>query len=345
MLNLTENSTTILNSVEFDKDNYIEWLAPKVFPFITFPVTVIFGFPFNILSILTIIKSSLWQTTLFRYMAFVSISDLLVIIGYTSRGFAYLLIEYINELTYTILNCQIFVYLFITFGQISSLCIIAVTLDRYLCIIHPTKAKVWSTLGICNRIIFSICIYAIAVDFFILIVQDKSTRFSSTRVECTPKTKGGVFFYKYFLSFHNFIYAFVPSISLGILNILIVRGLKRHVTETDNVTNTETDRKMKATTRKLTVLNILISSSFILLTLPFASFNIYIRFGSKNFNTNVYEKLIFEFFFTFNSINHMINFLFYCICGKTFRKEMMKLFVKSSKKNEAKRSTFSSESF
>lgn len=332
------NSTFNLTETENSEDDFLTWFTPKVFPYIAFPLISIFGIPFNILSFITIIKSSLWNTTLFRYMAFVSLADFFVIIAYSARGLAYAFIGQITELAFTILYCNVFLYTYATFGIISSMCLTAVTFDRYLCIAFPTKAKVWSTLGICNKVIFCVCFIWIFANMHCFFVQNKSTRFSSNRIECTPTVAGGVFFFKYWLVFLGILYSIVPMILLGILNFLIIKNLKKHSTETESITNKGSDDKLKVATRKLTILNICISTTFILLTSPIVFCNLYIRYVSKNFNNNIGEKLAFEITFMLNAPNHVINFIFYCVFGKTFREELIKLF-KSTKKNN--RSTIS----
>lgn len=325
MMNLFENSTMISNKFEKNDDNFLGWFGSRFFPYFTFPINLIFGIPFNILSCLTIFNSSLWNTTFFRYMAFVSLADFFVLIAYLSRGLAQLLSNHINENIFTILYCKIYIYIFTAFSLISALCLLAVTFDRYVCIAFPTRAKSLSTLGNCNRIVFIISSLSIITNIYCLIVQNHSTKFGFYRFECTPKNSAGIFFFKYWLLIFFIIYAIIPVILFGILNILMIKLLKKYRTERIIINIGEKNRKLKNTTKRLTIISICISTSFILLNLPIAFMQQYIRHASKNYFTNVYEKIAFEITFSLNDLNHVINFIFYCICGKTFREELFKL--------------------
>lgn len=94
----TENLKIALPNTEKNLKSFLILLTPKIFP-----LTCMFGISFNILSFVTITKSSLWKTTLFRYLAFLSLADFFVIVTYVAGAFAYVSIEHISEFAYTIL--------------------------------------------------------------------------------------------------------------------------------------------------------------------------------------------------------------------------------------------------
>lgn len=332
MLNTTTTNVYLFTeNSDIDENGFLVWIAPKIFPYITFPLIVMFGIPFNVLSLLTILKSSLWKITLFRYMAIVSLADLFIIIGYMLRGFAYAFVEHINELTYTILTCKIFTYLAQTFGVSSSLCLVAVTVDRYLCIVHPMKAKVWSTLGTCNKVTSIICLSLIITNFFTLIIQDDSKRLSNYRFECTSSYVNLQKFFWYWRAFLAALYSGIPVFILGALNFFIIKNLKKHTDEMLKISRNDYEKTNIKNTRKLTILNICISMSFTILTIPLIVIGSYVRFSSTNFNQNIHLKIAYEISYSLNVLNHIINFLFYCICGETFRKQLQNLFrIKSS---------------
>lgn len=328
------NISTISPVKNEDEANPLEFLAGQLFSYTIIPLSIFIGIPLNILSLIIIFRGSLWKTTIFRYLAAVSGGDLLVLIGYAFRGFAIVQIKNITSDLYKLLYCQFSAFFYISFIQFSALNLVAVTFDRYLCVAHPTKAKIWSSLRTCNRVIIGLIVYTLGVNMFIPFAQDHAERISPSRIECMPKNRVGKFMYDYFLTYTAFVYSYFPSITLAILNVLIVISLKKHSKSVKLAKENSKDEKMKAVTRRLTILNLFISTSFIGLTFPISCFIIYARTFSKNFASNPIERTIYETTFIINSLNHVINFFVYCLCGQTFRVELFNLCGCFQKKKE-----------
>lgn len=139
-------------------------------------------------------------------------------------------------------------------------------------------------------------------------------------------------FIKSFFSYFNLVYSIIPSGILIVLNILILRSLKEHLSEIKTANDTKSKDSMKIVVRRLSKMSIIISTAFIILTLPLGIFHELIN-KTVVIISDVKLDLIFDIFFIFNLFNHFINFIFNCICGQTFRIELQKFFCKLKKEN------------
>lgn len=314
-------------SMALDENDTMIWYGSILTPYMSLPVCLFIGLPLNFLSVLTIMNGSLKKLTIFRYLAAVSFADFFVVFGYVLKGLSQIFINvFSNEIRNT-LRCRLFSFFLNGFSQASALSLIGVTFDRYLSISFPTRVKTISTIKTSNIIISSIFFYSIGSSLFLIFVQDRNIRISLKIIECFPTTNGGLFFYRYLLKFSSCIYVLLPTICFSILNILIIKNLRNHSKIKLNVIEKSNDERLRIPMKRLTIILFLVTITFLLFTIPGALFNIYLRctFDSP-FKITSLELFLREFFFFFNSVNHMINFLFYYICGKVFRKEMSKLF-------------------
>lgn len=170
-------------------------------------------------------------------------------------------------------------------------------------------------------------IYAFFIDFFIFFVQDRTVRLSNIRLECSPKNKKVQrFFYGIFVPFHNTIYVIIPFICISIINTLTTISLRRHERNKHLKNLTRHEENLHSKSKKLAKLSLVLSTSFIAFTLPLAVYNVYYRFFTNDFLTSLVKKFLFEVFTLISSLNHIVNFILYCLFGKSFRKEMFLMF-------------------
>lgn len=319
------NNTTI--SLQQSKEDLLSWLTPRIHPFILFPLALSFGIPFNLISIITIVKSSLFNNVMFRYILAISISDLLMLVAYCSKGALLLFAGDVTSHIYMWVYCKFGVYLLITFSQISSYCLVALTVDRYFCLAFPTKSKALSNLSICNRVIATVFVTIMGVNIFSPIIHDLALKVPPIRFECIPiNLDARKFFYETYLTIQNILYSLIPGILMGIFNILMLNKLKNHKKELSKISNSEADDKNNLTTKKLTKLIIFITTTFILFTMPVCILSIYVRLTGSEFYANKVNKLLLEILTALNSLNHSINFLLYCLFGKKFVSKLSKIF-------------------
>lgn len=158
------NTTELTMNFFPNTTTYSEWLI-NIHSYIIIPIGTVFCVSFNLLTIIVILKSKLWNITFFRYLVFLAISDVIVCLTFVLRSFGVVFGHMLTPKIFDITECKLFLFFNFTFSQASSFLLVLITIDRYICIAHPIKAKVWSTLNICNRIVMVIFFDVIAVDF------------------------------------------------------------------------------------------------------------------------------------------------------------------------------------
>lgn len=334
------NNLTLLSNNHIENSTFTVWLIERLYRYVALPTGLIFGTSFNLLTIIVIFKSKLWKTTFFRYVFFLAISDFFVCLAYILRSIGIVFGQYMTPTIYTIIECKISFFLNISFSQSSALLLALITIDRYICIAHPMKANVWSTLKVCNKASISINIFVFLLSFYYFFASNESVRISPTRMMCLMNSKLGEFTTKYFYTYLNLITSIIPSIILIVFNILITFNLKRHMSEMSNLndskkTDNQKAENQKTVVQKLTIISILISTFFIFCTFPLSIFS---ELESKKLIklSSTATQFGYDILFIVNLLNYVINFIFYCACGETFRKELIKLFCNFKKDDDSK---------
>lgn len=308
-------------------------LTPKIFLYIKFLLSGIFGFILNFISLIIIMKSPLWKISIFRYIAAISFSDLMVNIIFVIRGILYINFNHISIDFYSLLFCKIGIYILMTFSLTSSFSIVTVTIDRYFHIGFPIKSRFFSNLFICNIVYFIILIINASINIPIFLFNERQMKISVDRLECIPFEKEfGEILMGNIMPIHMVFYSSLPSVLLIAFNILLIKKFKYHRKNMKTFAGNQLDINLKKTSKRLTILSVSVSISFILLTLPLSFLFIFIKFTNDNIlSPSPKTRFIFDLLSTINSLNHVINFIFYCLWGKKFRYEFINLFIKCRK--------------
>lgn len=250
--------------------------------------------------------------------------DFLLTLSYILYGYTHIKIKDISTNLYNNLFCRIFTYFSVSGGLISSINLVAVTFDRFISIAYPMKSKLWSSLKICNRVILTICLLAFCISIYPPAVRIMSKRLSYDRIECNA-IKDWQNFSQYYTLFIAVLYSFLPSAVLSVLNVLIIIRLKNYNKNKNIVRKNSLNQNMKIITSRLTKMNLVLSISFVLLTLPICLCNIYFFFFANIRNLKPIEKIFLNISLLISFFNHLINLFAYCLCGKLFRNELIHL--------------------
>lgn len=325
--------------------SYKNYITNQIFSYIMVSMCIV-GTPLNVLSLIIILSSKLKNITIFRYLAIVSTSDLLVLLSSIVVDVGNILVTVLTEKQFQIIYCQFFTFT-ATFGmQLSSLHLIAVTIDRYLCVTFPAKAKIWSTIKMANRIIVILTILIFLLNITIIIGENNAVRYSKYTIVCSTTTAFGRFLYKSYYLVIGVIYSYIPSVLLIILNFLIIKNLRAEkiLFKNNHLDNKNQDKKEK-TKKRLTIMNIGISVTFIICSVPVVSQNVFLRFAPPNYLGSNTQILVYRLTNFLGLSNHMVNFFFYFFGGSSFRIRFYQLFNKTKKNNDNNNSSFCTNSY
>ena len=255
--------------------------------------------------------------------------------------------------------CKISVFLgYVTSGA-SVWLIIAVTVERTIVVMFPLQ-----TQRVCNMRYARFGIATIVISFialnshFLWTVHLKVISFNQTSLsECMAYDKYSTLTEEVWPWIDAVTYSFLPFIIISLLNSLIVRYVisAKKVRSVLQVYSTRTRRNIVSshceTSRKITIMLLAISFTFLLTTLPMNIVLIYtssfVADDDMSFSKMTLVKTIAQ---VLMYTNHSINFFLYCATGKKFRTQFLSMirFCRHERRNNrsfSRRSMSSLRSF
>ncbi len=214
--------------------------------------------------------------------------------------------------------CKIKSHLVHASGTFGAYQIVLMTLDKFIAIKFPHKAKSICTakrakiLSFCN-FVFVIIYYLPNLSF---------TQIIGNTTQCSRYVTEGWYVTGY-LYLSSIINPLVPVISLFAMNIIIIRVVVKR-------TEIRTTKSKSNSERQITIMLILVSVMFVVLLLPFEIRDNYYLYAGKPTNPKDFATFVFLFLFTFElfNLNYGINFFLYLISGTKFRRDLMSLFCR-----------------
>ncbi|OWF47147.1 Thyrotropin-releasing hormone receptor [Mizuhopecten yessoensis] len=302
------------------------------------PVMILIGTIGNLLSF-TAFRNSSGKVSTYPYLSALAIMDLLVIyIGLLRLWVAQLSNFDIKDQTNW--TCKVVAFLGYVCSDSSVWLIVAVTLERYIAGCYPLQAANLCRIRKARFIVF-VPILALCVvnSHFLWTVEllhvvnnttepvyicDAGHNFSALVNDVWPWVDAGI-------------YSFVPFVILSILNgriiqkVCVAKNERKHLLTKDRNGKGCNVRKHSTgeVSRKLTMMLLLVSFTFLLTTLPM---NI-ILIMTKSWNEQNQQQRA-DFFLAktvtelLMYLNHTINFFLYCITGRKFRRQIFLLFCR-----------------
>ncbi len=255
------------------------------------------------------------KLTICLCMSFLAISDSIVLpVGSLTE-----LVYFIAEDMFGDTSCKCHVFVHHMFASFGSFTIVLMTFDKFCAVVFPHKAKMLSTRGRVLKFTF-LNIVVVTILYIPLIFTagaEHSLKFCSRHLYIK-----GWLVDVYFTSSVVF-YPLIPAAAILLMNTGIIRVIYQR-----KLSNLTSRASNKSQDRQLTIMLLLVSFIFILLTLPFeirgAFFNnrdpdaTKIDMIKKAFNLNItYQFMI---------LNFAINFFLYLLSGTKFRNDLKTLF-------------------
>ncbi len=274
-----------------------------------FPTVYAVALANNFLSFTTIVKSNIIKTSIGLYLAVLAWADCLAISAMASLWWSR---PVFHQDFPWMRACNVNRFLTLFPGMLSSLCVLCITVDRFLAVWFPFKAKSLTSRKKATFVLLSIVIILTAVTSPLLIGLTPTCQVKWNPLRSYLAT--GVYVLL------NILYSYGTSMCLLILNIAISirmafpdKGLR--------ATQRNTVRSTKVVTTTLAV-----SFSFLICTLPY-------NFASSAWSARGYltldayaDEILLTIARLLGFLNHTINFYLYVLTSQNFRSTLFSIF-------------------
>ena len=302
-------STTEPNSPASDSG-----MAPaRLLYLVGLPSIMLLGLIGNTLSFVTSVRPVFLKKATYFYLSCLALSDscLLVIYG-AIRFTATLMAIRLNAFMCSVGN---FIYYFSS--HLSAWLLVAMTIDRFLHIVFPQKRHKWCTRRRAHRVCILLCVLLFLLDGHNIFTHQPSDMEGD--LLCAARPWAMHFAYNLWPVIDAIIYCFLPSAVLFILNSLIIYWIQREpplITLQYSVLASEA--------RRVTVTLLIVSSVFLVCSLPVVTITILVRFRGQTVYSAIDMTLIDLTFY----VNHACNFFIFCCSSKNFRREVMAAVIR-----------------
>ena len=222
--------------------------------------------------------------------------------------------------------CAAVAYIWNTGVQYGTYIICAMTFGKYFAVRYPHKAASFSTPRATKLTIATLFISCIIYN----VPRLFSTKISSIS-QCDAYQGGKWTIYYYWLSFT--VNGIIPLCLLIVLNVMIINEVRKRNKQFNNPSQGR--GTMKSAEKQLTVMSILVTSAFLLLTTPLYIFQMLSFTINWSISPRKYAHYLLisiltsELYYT----NSSVNFFLYCISGSKFRNDFKILFTCKSNLN------------
>ena len=294
------------------------------------PISICTGLIGNTLAIITLIIMR--QTNGVYYLIALSLADLSVLVVWSvlwlQEFFRPLLIEYYDW------ACRLVFFGFYSSLHCSVSLLVSMTAERFVVVWFPIKAKT-----ICKKkhslivivVVISLILSLNLHNLFTRQVLDNGngTTFCLTSWSVMPGMPYDNFHLNVWPWIDSTIYAFFPVISIFILNSLIITKVRL----SGNMTGKNT-KETKSQNKQITKTLLIVSFTFLILTLPICI--VLIVEKNWDFFSDPYQFAVWLVLRAVSAVleltNHSVNFFLYCLGGKRFREEFLRLMFRCCKR-------------
>ena len=218
------------------------------------------------------------------------------------------------------------------------------TVERWLCVCHPMRGRIWCTPQRAIYIIVLVCIAAVLItspEFFEYL---NPCSFSSGICSCQPEkrafAKSNAFVYGY-VTANQILFTFLPLILLAVFNSLLIRAVFRAAYNRKSMLECRQQRdstsgrteRMQREQQKVTVTLISVVLVFLFCHTPQGIQNIYLYVSDEN-----NQEQITKFYITANifnmlvMINASVNFVLYSTFNTKFRRTFKRISIRTYKR-------------
>ena len=245
------------------------------------------------------------------YLLFLSISDTIFLCVYVPQAFAFYYTNCIMDIS-IFANCTVRYFVFLCTSEYSSFLLALMSIERFIVIVHPEKAKYLCTPLRTKLSCLILAIVLLGINAFHIVAYQVYTT-DGVRF-CVPRPE-----YDYFLDnvwpiIDGVLYTYLPSI----LMINFSGAIMCHIWKTKALFNQASSAQKHFP--RVTFMLFSVSVFFIITTVPVTTLFIVER------HTGDLSMLTFACLELLMVLNHSINFFLYCLSGSKFRNDFRKMF-------------------
>ena len=294
------------------------------------PIVVIFGLIGNAMTAAVLTRKRFRSRNISVYLLALAVVDSIFLVSNTMVSLS---IKYLGGPDIQALSnpgCKLAKYIVMSSRAISAWLVVVLTVQRLLAMSIPHLASVLSTRKQALISTAVIIVFVLALYSYLFYVIELGS------VYCY--WKNGLDRERTLLNITDLLfYSLIPSVILGTCNSILIYMLFYSEELRKEATKNACRATSGAESRSITVILVLMSVSFIILTLPMTLYQVVYTIG---FNPRI--PILYPALYTLNLINHAVNFLLYCVSGPSFRAEIKDMFTceRSGRKNRGSKNTY-----
>ncbi|XP_041374784.1 thyrotropin-releasing hormone receptor-like [Gigantopelta aegis] len=319
------SNTTTQSNTAITLEDFLEYQISVQIHLYYLPVLLFIGIPGNAITFVVLVFSSFRKSTTSMYLAVISVLDTLILLvsafWYANREVSQL--DLINDVT-----CKLVFVVFYFSIHYNVLLVVAVTVERFIVVVFPLKAQLWISMRRTVVVIVCCGVFSFGLNLCHVFIRTAKVSRTTGKYFCgrtrEPATK--LFLEKAFPWIDSLLYCILPMMSLFALNTIMIHHMKKHISRCLSLRNSKTNEN-QSNQRQMTVMLLLVSFSFLLLTGPMGIVLIVERYVwiPRTLKQTAVSRLLHSVIDNMMYMNHAINFMFYCFTGRKFRNELKRM--------------------
>lgn len=318
-----------------------EYTITKIVWVVLPPILLLVGTVGNCITIAVYVKSQMRTTTMAVYLSTLAVSDIVAL--YSGLFMEWLQVTFdIKRSRYGSVGCKLHSWLLFTSVQLSAWIIVAITLERVICVWFPFRARRTETTTYAQAVVLFLCCAMLSLNSHALYGMTIGHEHELLYPICAALNIDYLHFFRTLWPYiDSTVYCFIPCFLILCGNAMILikmerqrkfnfrTGHGRHVSDM----NEQTLRDRRA--QSLLPLVFRLNTVFLVTTAPISVFQIAFNFTHISIDKN--QSLVhYQLFLLWTILmmvmftNHAINCLLYCLSGTKFRREAIALFCKKS---------------
>ena len=337
------NSTPTVNIHQDTTDNqFIETRVTEWFYRYYLGCINVIGIIGNILTFTVMIRPRMRGVTTCSYMAVIALCDLSTI----SMSTFWWSLHFTSHKENSGWECRIYLTVFYFSIHYSVTLLVAMTAEKFVAVWFPLKATYLCTVRNARIIIGCTLVIILGINLNHLFTRPDVFITSNNSTTCMSRERArqSETLSPHLKNYHLYIwpwldatlYSFIPLISLVILNILILIKLKEAEKLQSMLSQVRKGHHISTTNRQITVMLLLVTSAFIVLTMPVAVMLIAEKYWEPQ---TPHEAEVREMVSTITAClmytNHAVNFILQNAGAARFRNELCTLFCCYKKNQES----------
>ena len=298
---------------------------------ILYPCLLALGTFGNVMTI-AIHKRTVNTSPMSIFFMTLAVADLLLLYSNCVQGWVNSVFHF-SIMKHNDTTCKIVMFMVYVSGVLSAWALVAMTVQRAVCVLWPHRANVLCTVRKSKVIVVSMVLFITAIHVHIL--YGFSIVYRTHNRKCYVIIEYDYFFSGIWSWVDMLIFSLLPWLCLAIGNSLLVWKLKVSIREAEvSLGSDQADkingRKKKATS--ITVTLVAVSTAFLILTFPMSFLQIlnFVKWLNGTLYTTqrtVPLYYILQISYPLWYANSCINFYLYCLTGAKFRREAKQILA------------------